>query len=306
MEVRLVKDQDNDLKIVNAARVSFDKTSDWDSYTVNSQEGSDFGGVLSEGDQKLIKYLADHDHWTPFAHVRETFYLFDIEDILYSQDNTLRSGMAWDWYKNGFAVRHSLYGWSRIFSLLSSADQYTVSTGLHTFYPVGAKALGIPRLDKVVMETPDLSMYRPFRDFTVHVKAPIFVARQLAKHQVDLVWNEVSRRYVDYEPDFYFPDTWRKRAANVKQGSSEEEIEGDYYHSYSDRVHELSLRCYSDMLKDGVCPEQARMVLPQSMMTEWWWTGSRDAFDRVLLLRLDPHTQKETRTVAEMIQNEIS
>lgn len=294
MEVRLVKDQDNDLKIVNAARVSFDKTSKWESHE-----------VLSERDQKLIKYLADHNHWTPFAHVRETFYLFDIEDILYSLDNTSRAGMTWDWYKNGFAVRHSLYGWSRVFPLLSSADQYTVSTGLHTFYPVGAKALGIPRLDKVVMETPEVES-RDFEDFTVHVKAPIFVARQLAKHQVDLVWNEVSRRYVDYEPDFYFPDTWRKRAANVKQGSSEEGIEGDYYHSYSDRVHELSLRCYSDMLKDGICPEQARMVLPQSMMTEWWWTGSRDTFDRVLLLRLDPHTQKETRTVAEMIQNEIS
>ncbi len=137
---------------------------------------------------------------------------------------------------------------------------------------------------------------------TVHIKAPIFVARQLGKHQVGMVWNEVSRRYVDSEPEFYQPDTWRKRAENVKQGSSDEPVT----HVWDVNVHNQSaLDYYRDMLTKGVCPEQARMVLPQSMYTEWYWTGSLSAFARVCKLRLDTHTQKETRDVAQQIHDII-
>ena len=139
---------------------------------------------------------------------------------------------------------------------------------------------------------------------TFRIKAPIFVARQLGKHQVGLVWNEVSRRYVDSEPEFYVPSEWRKRAENVKQGSSEETVEGlrrDY-----DEMIKWCHYVYDKMLRRGVCPEQARMVLPQSMMTEWWWSGSLAAFARVCKLRLDPHTQKETRDVAAMIDAELA
>jgi thymidylate synthase (FAD) len=140
---------------------------------------------------------------------------------------------------------------------------------------------------------------------TVHIKAPIFVARQLGKHQVGMVWNEVSRRYVDSEPEFYSPKSWRARAENVKQGSSEETI----FSSRSDRnltdLHNAARAIYLAMISKGICPEQARMVLPQSMYTEWYWTGSLSAFARVCKLRLDTHTQKETRDVTQQIHDII-
>lgn len=131
------------------------------------------------------------------------------------------------------------------------------------------------------------------------VSAPIFVARQLAKHQVGLAWNEVSRRYVDSPPEFYTPEVWRKKADNVKQGSRDEAVEVDELYLHDMRVSQVEL--YLNMLDSGICPEQARMVLPQSMMTEWIWTGSLYAFARVVNQRLDPHAQKECRPVAEDI-----
>lgn len=134
------------------------------------------------------------------------------------------------------------------------------------------------------------------------IKAPIFVARQLGKHQVGLVWNEVSRRYVDSEPEFYVPETWRKRADNVKQGSSDEPFEANTVQIAAATSTALAL--YKGLLEDGCCPEQARMVLPQSMMTEWVWTGSLAAFARVCKLRLDPHTQRETQFIASRIAAE--
>jgi thymidylate synthase (FAD) len=122
-----------------------------------------------------------------------------------------------------------------------------------------------------------------------HVKAPIFVARQLVKHKF-LRWNEVSRRYVDDEPEFYKPDVWRGRSADKKQGSDgvvklygvAEQIVDDY-------VAE-ALTAYQVLLEAGVAPEQARMVLPQSTMTEWWWSGSLDAFADMCRLRITPDT----------------
>lgn len=138
---------------------------------------------------------------------------------------------------------------------------------------------------------------------TLHVKAPIFIARQLGKHQVGLVWNEVSRRYVDDEPEFFEPDVWRKRPeGSVKQGSSEEAVGGVVLSDYYDTVECL----YAELLHLGVCPEQARMVLPQSMMTEWYWTGSIAAFARVYQQRIDAHAQKEVQEIAKQIDSEIS
>lgn len=139
---------------------------------------------------------------------------------------------------------------------------------------------------------------------TFRVKAPIFVARQLVKHTVGFSWNEVSRRYVDNEPEFFFPEVWRSRAENVKQGSSDQAVEFTMLDPMS------STRCalvdYKEMLRDGVCPEQARMILPQNTMTEWIWTGTLYAWARMCQLRLDPHTQKETRYVAEDIADEMA
>lgn len=201
MQVDLIDHMGSDLTVVNAARVSFDKVSEYD-YDPHEQ-----CWVLKNRDEKLLQYLAKHNHWTPFAHCAATF----------------------------------------------------------------------------------------------RIKAPLFVARQLAKHQVGLVWNEVSRRYVDSEPEFYVPDSWRKRAENVKQGSGED-LEGkDHLNAVYAGIIGRAIGNYQGLLDQGVCPEQARMVLPQSMYTEWYWTGSLAAFARVCNLRLDPHTQRETQEIAKML-----
>lgn len=196
MSVQLIDSMGDDLAVVNAARVSFDK---------QTKE-------FTERDGKLIKYLAAHNHWTPFGHCFATF----------------------------------------------------------------------------------------------RIKAPIFVARQLVKHQVGLVWNEVSRRYVDTEPEFFIPSEWRERAENVKQGSGEIHPMSNMI---SEAVKEHLNRCfkmYDGLLTAGVCPEQARMVLPLDVMTEWIWSGSLAAFARVCRLRLDSHTQKETREIADLINLAMS
>ena len=126
-----------------------------------------------------------------------------------------------------------------------------------------------------------------------HVKAPIFVARQLVKHKF-LRWNEISRRYVDDEPEFYEPDVWRGRSADKKQGS-----EGSVNILLDQEVQwHRQLSTYKTLLSEGVAPEQARMVLPQSTMTEWYWSGSLDAFADMCRLRCASDTQAETQEVA--------
>ncbi len=192
-----------DKTVVDAARVSFSKRTQWER-NIPAQ------GIfeLSAGDKKLIKYLAEHDHWSPFGHC----------------------------------------------------------------------------------------------SLSVHIGAPVFVARQLVKHQVGLTWNEVSRRYVDNEPEFYKPEKWRGRPIDKKQGSSDEMIEwlsrdrrvGSEAHKVTRHAAEL----YHSMIIAGVSPEQARMVLPQSMMTEWYWSGTLYAFARVCNLRCKPDAQEETRDIA--------
>jgi thymidylate synthase (FAD) len=167
-----------------------------------------------------------------------------------------------------------------------------------------------------------------------HIKAPVFVARQLVKHKF-LRINEVSRRYVDEEPEFYTPDVWRGRSADKKQGSSgsvplnlidcdtslhmkdywpkhegwgwngeylpEFSIADDIKFRFND-----TLAHYNQLLDVGVAPEQARMVLPQSMMTEWYWSGSLDAFSAMCNLRLKDDTQYETRLVAQGINGHMT
>lgn len=208
-EVTLIDHMGSDLSVVNAARVSFDKESELE--LTHVEIGMEIW-ELSQADEKLIGYLAKHNHWSPFSHAFVSF----------------------------------------------------------------------------------------------RVKCPLFVARQLGKHQVGLSWNEVSRRYVDSEPEFYFPDTWRKKAENVKQGSSAESVElnTDLYWHPSDATYR-ALNTYEGLLQQGVCAEQARMVLPQNTMTEFIWSGSLFAFVRVCNLRLDSHTQRETQEVAQMIYGHL-
>ena len=140
-----------------------------------------------------------------------------------------------------------------------------------------------------------------------HIKAPVFVARQLVKHQIGLTWNEISRRYVDSEPEFFEPTVWRGAADNKKQGSSDESIDinpkDDMVNDYRHAVNRAKWR-YEQLLRKGVCPEQARMVLPQSMITEWYWSGTLYAFARVCNLRCKPDAQQETREIANMIDKE--
>lgn len=136
-----------------------------------------------------------------------------------------------------------------------------------------------------------------------YIKAPIFVARQLAKHQVGLAWNEVSRRYVSYEPEMYIPETWRGKPENSKQGSDGEARSQYFPGLYLKEVSELAITNYNKMIAQGVAPEQARSILPQAMMTEWYWSGSLYAFSRICNLRLDKHTQQETQEVAREISN---
>ena len=143
-----------------------------------------------------------------------------------------------------------------------------------------------------------------------HIKAPIFVARQLVKHKF-LRWNEISRRYVDDEPEFYVPDVWRGRSADKKQGS-EGEVDLHPMTFVVDpncdnlELNEASLDVYNYMLQQGVAPEQARVVLPQSTITEWIWSGSLDAFADMCRLRCASDTQYETRLVADDISKKMS
>ena len=140
---------------------------------------------------------------------------------------------------------------------------------------------------------------------TIRVKAPIFMARQFVKHQIGLVWNEESRRYIDDEPEFYIPKELRGRPVNAKQGSDgvleSSELFTDMIVSESSRCLDL----YKRLLEGNVAPEQARMVLPQNTMTNWMWTGSLVAFARVVKLRTDSHAQEEAQELASMIDEAI-
>ena len=202
MKVTLVDHMGTDLTVVNAARVSFNKTSEFvvDEWTNNLS--------LNTKDTKLISYLAKHNHWSPFAHCQVQF----------------------------------------------------------------------------------------------HFKAPIFVARQLAKSQVGMVWNEVSRRYVDEEPEFYMPKDYRLKEQKKKQGSSDKVTSNnEYFQEYAVRHAEFCKQMYTQLIGDDVCPEIARIFLPINTYTEWYWTGSLVAWARVFNLRTKPDAQKETQEIVRQI-----
>jgi len=210
--VELIDHMGSDLTVVNAARVSFDKESSWeyinptavDEFYLPIPEHSE--KILSKQDEKLIQYLAKHNHWSPFAHT----------------------------------------------------------------------------------------------SIQLRINAPIFVARQLVKHQVGGVWNEVSRRYVDDEPTFFFPEKWRWRAENVKQGSGEDTNDATNKGTsfVTTTLCSSILEKYNILIEAGIAPEQARIILPQNMMTSWYWTGSLKFFHRVFMDRTGVGAQQETKDVA--------
>ena len=144
----------------------------------------------------------------------------------------------------------------------------------------------------------------PFRhpQVTLRIKVPIFLARQLGKHQVGMSWSEESRRYVTTEPEFFYPDVLRKAAENVKQGSSDESATTSVDMSWYVGV---ALGAYNKMLEDGVAPELARMILPQNMLVTAVWTGSLLSFYQMYKLRSEAHAQVEARDFAEMVKEVI-
>jgi thymidylate synthase (FAD) len=150
--------------------------------------------------------------------------------------------------------------------------------------------------------------WSPFAHTSIQlrVKAPIFIARQLVKHQVGGVWNEVSRRYVSSEVELFAPYSWRGKPANAKQGSTGLVDDQSKYNGIMDKVYELAIDSYNTMIEEGVAPEQARMVLPLGSMTEWYWTGSLMFWARVCKQRLDGHAQEEAQIVAKLISEQCS
>jgi thymidylate synthase (FAD) len=136
------------------------------------------------------------------------------------------------------------------------------------------------------------------------IKMPIFVAREWFRHQIGFARNEVSRRYVDAPPECYIPepDAIRARDPKLKQGSKSEPVEQSHaaYEMISCAT-EMAMTEYKSLLEIGVAPEVARMVLPQSMYTEFIETGSLAAYARLCSLRLDPTAQKEIRDYATAV-----
>ena len=200
MRADLITHMGSDITVVNAARVSFDKHKK--------------GPVPDEDDRKLIRYLAKHEHWTPFAHPQAQF----------------------------------------------------------------------------------------------RITAPIYIANQLKRHQIGFALNEVSRRYVNDEPTFYRIHNWRRKpAGNAKQGSSGllsvEEAQAAI--ELEIEVVNHAVNAYNGMIGLGVAPEQARSILPQSMNTSWYWTGSLAAWARLCKQRLDTHAQEETRELAKDISTDM-
>lgn len=257
--VRLIDEPNSDLKVVNAARVSFGKISQW---------GPE--GKLTERDARLLRYLAEHNHWTPFGHCRE-----------------LRR------------IRKSPAAENFVLWLLNKGGAFVAPCGDDYYYSYSwAHTLNEPGF--IVGEPLLPNQWSNQVPVTLHIKMPIFVARQLMRSNVGIVYNEISRRYVDDPPEFHEPTVWRGRPdGSIKQGSGSATVK---VWDYKPMVQDAAVT-YTHFINRGVSPEQARMVLPLSTYTEVWMTATTEALRRVLSLRLDPHAQWEVRQYAEAISS---
>lgn len=157
-----------------------------------------------------------------------------------------------------------------------------------------------PRDQKLINYLANHNHFTPFThpQITVRETVPIFVARQRFKHTVGFTYNEVSRRYVSDDPEFFRPDDWRAAAENVKQGSANVCVDDPEIDDAVRQHHSLSLSVYKTLMEKGVCAEQARMVLPQSMYTSYYVTGSLSAWARAYILRVEKTAQKEIQDLA--------
>jgi len=148
----------------------------------------------------------------------------------------------------------------------------------------------------------------PFRHNFIHLRCsvPLFLARQLMKHQAGLTWNEESKRYVDTTPDFYMPRDWRSRPdESIKQGSGDVHKNSERWYRYYEAHIEECVHIYEGMIKDGIAPEMARLVLPQSMFVNFIWSGNLLAFYHVYNLRSGEGAQEEAKVFAKLLKQAI-
>lgn len=336
----------DDILVVNAARVSFDKESSFDE-----------NGNLTIADQRLLNYLANHNHFTPFTHVRETFSFnedwLDIDWFVQSINQENWAGMVITkvnvYDKPCWLIRHSLYGWIQLLKLNDTEHlfqpvvaKYIIKT-LSTYYKGSMLAFNMfddkivlddsisdyvlhilsldtkietdpinnPNVyDKLVVEFYQEDKIDYFKDITIREETSIYTSRQRFKHMVGFTFNEVSKRYVDAQPTYFIPSQLRKRAENKKQGSMDISCnnETSALKLYNDSINYMDYVYYNLVNKEGdyiVCPEQARGVLPQSMMTTYYATGNVASWKRLVKQRLDPHAQSEIRDLALLIQDII-
>ena len=165
-----------------------------------------------------------------------------------------------------------------------------------------------PKDKKLIKYLAKHQHWTPFAhpQITLRIKAPISIRTQFFKHKQGFVENEISRRYVSFEPEFYEPK-WRGKPTNgAKQGSEDFiSVDNETDIGYTNALR-LCLYNYNELLRNGVAPEQARFILPQGMYTEWYWTGSLAAYARFYKQRIDEHAQWEIREYADAIGKLIS
>jgi len=186
----------------------------------------------------------------------------------------------------------------------SMGSDSTVASAARVSFDKRAELFEKEKNDKLINYLAKHGHFTPFThpQITIRETVPIFVARQRYKHQVGFTYNEVSRRYVDDEPKFYVPEVWRSRPdGSVKQGSGEA-LDNDWQNALAIKYQaemEAALELYNAFLEAGVAPEQARMVLPQSMYTSYYVTGSLAAFARAYNQRSHQHAQAEIQELAK-------
>ena len=308
MQAELILNTNDDLMIANTARVSF---GNWKTELDLTPRPD---GKLR--DPALINYLASEQHISPFFHVRLTMVLPMQAINLYTiTDPTYLFRAVWKPLGNGLLkFRTSYYGWMRLLrdGMIPTVYQSGVYNALNQpafTYTNLAYCLSsmqpIPLMDDNYLFT-DTETDPHFIDHSVRITAPIPIARQMFTHKM-FDSNEISRRYVSTEPDTYFITHHRsKPEGSIKQGSGGIHPENDVLVSMQSDYLQATVNYYNDLISAGVAPEQARFYLPQSMETQFIFTGSEVSWKRLIGNRTDPHAQQEIVELALTIEPLLS
>lgn len=294
MKVDFITNTNDDLMIANVARVSFNK---W-----NKQLDVSLDKKGRERDPTLINYLAKEKHISPFFHPRITMKFDDYQSapMLYVRDPALLMGAVWDNRDNGIFMQHSYYGWVNLYKEGYLPVEHSDTLAKMPAFAHANKAFGITEspFDTPSMKADYYSVY--MNNYSLRITCPIVQARQLFTHRM-FASNEVSRRYVDHPPTFYYPSEWRSRPeGSLKQGSGVTPLKIEPSSKYAKFIEDAE-SLYASMINFDVAPEQARYILPQSMNTSFVFTGSEISWIRMLELRLNSHAQKETQDLAKLI-----